>query len=159
VSAAPVSPTLRRWRIVLGAVGIGLLVIGGLTVIAEIPPTRYLGVAAWLGGALIIHDGIGAMAVLGVSVLLRKAGRRVPFAVVLIVQSALAVAAVVTVLVVPAIVKRAVGTANPSILPLDYLQSLLLFHAGLAAVAAMLIVLVFSLRLRRRASAAAEQSD
>jgi hypothetical protein len=101
VSATPASPALRRWRLALGAIGIGLLAIGALTVVAEIPPTRYLGVAAWLIGALVIHDGIGAMAVLAVSVGLRTAGRRLPFAVVLIVQSALAVAAVVTVLVVP----------------------------------------------------------
>lgn len=155
MSAEPVSASMHRWRLALGAVGIGLLVIGGLTVIAEIPPTRYAGIALWLVGALVIHDGIGAMAVLGFSIGMRTAGRRLPFTVVLIVQAAVAVGAVITVLVVPAIVKRALGTANPSILPTDYVRSLLVFHAGLAIVTALLIVGVLSrAALRRRASRA-----
>jgi hypothetical protein len=57
---------------------------------------------------------------------------------------------VVTVLVVPEIIKKGIGTANPSILPLDYTLALLLFHAALAAVSALAIAVVLTRRALRR---------
>ena len=52
-----------------------------------------------------------------------------------IVQGALVVGGLVTILVAPEIVKRWIGTANPSILPLDYLNNLLGFYAVLVVLA------------------------
>ena len=145
-----VNPAMRRWRIALVVVGLALLATGVGTLLSEVPPSRYPAIGLWLLGALVIHDGIGAMVVFGVSVVLRRAERQVPFGVVLVVQSALAIAAVVTVLVLPEIIKKGIGTANPSILPLDYALALLLFHAALAAVSALLIAGVLMRRALRR---------
>ena len=93
----------RRWQIALIAVGVGLIGIGGVVLLADVSPTRYLGIAVWFLGALIIHDGIAAMVVFGVSVGMRRVGRRIPLAIIAIIQGALVIAAIVTAIVVPGI--------------------------------------------------------
>ena len=143
---------MRRWRIALLGAGVALLAFAGYTLLVEVAPARYVGILLWLAGAIVLHDGVAAMAVLGVSVLLRRAGRRIPFGVIVVVQGALAIGAIVTVLVLPEIVKQAIGTANASILPLDYLSSLLVFYAVLGTAAAMLVLAVIA-RRRSRAGA------
>lgn len=141
MSAPEVSTAVQRWRIALVGLGILLLLLAGVTLLQEVPPTRYVGIAAWLLGAVIIHDGIVAMAIFAASVLVRRVDRRIPPVVIAIVQGGVLVGVTVTVIVLPEIVKKAIGTANPSILPLDYLGNLGLFYAGLAAVTAVLVAL------------------
>jgi hypothetical protein len=89
--------------------------------------------------------------VFGVSIVMRRAGRRIPLAVIAIVQGALVIAAIFTAIVVPEILKRAIGSANPTILPLNYGLHLVLFYAGLAVVTAAAIVIALVLRRRRTA--------
>lgn len=141
---------VRRWQIGLVVFGAVLLGIGGVVLLNDVDPARYAGLAAWLLGALVIHDGIVAFAVLGVSIAMRRAGRRIPLPVILMVQGALVIAAIVTALVLPEIMKKAIGTANPTILPLDYGANLLLFYAGLALVTAVAITAHVALARRRR---------
>ena len=50
------------------------------------------------------------------------------------------IAAIVTALVVPEILKQAIGSANPTILPLDYALNLGLFLAGLAVATAVAVL-------------------
>ncbi len=147
----PLSPAVRRWRVALVLTGLALLGLALVALVNEVPVTRWPGIALWLVGALIIHDGIVAMSVLAVSIAARRVGLLVPWGIVLIVQGALAVGAIVTALVVPEIVKKSIGTANPSILPLDYVANLGVFSAGLAGVAAI-AVLLYMLRMPRRQS-------
>lgn len=146
------SVAVRRWRIALLGVGVALLAFAGYTLLVEVAPARYVAILLWLAGAIVLHDGVAAMAVLGVSVLLRRAGHRIPFGVIVVLQGALAVGAIVTVLVLPEIVKQAIGTANASILPLDYLSSLLAFFVVLGAATAILALAVM-VRQRSRAGA------
>jgi hypothetical protein len=129
-----------RWRIALVAFGIVLLGVGGIVLLTDVPPDRYLGIAAWFAGALVLHDGIAAMIVFGVSVLMRRSGKRIPWPVIAILQGALVIAAIVTALVVPEIIKQSIGSANPTILPLDYGLNLALFYAGLALATVIAIV-------------------
>lgn len=140
----------RRWQVGLVLFGIALLAIGGITLLNDVNPKRYIGIATWFLGALIIHDGIGAMVVFGVSVVLRKIGRRIPFAVLAIVQGALAIGAIFTALVLPEVIKRAIGTANPTILPLDYARNLGLFYAGLAVLTGLAIAIYLGVVARRQ---------
>lgn len=142
--------TVRRWRIGLIAVGLALLALGGVVLLMDVSPTRYPGIVAWFIGALIIHDGIIAMVVFGVSVLLRRSAARIPWGVIAIVQGALVVAAIVTAIVVPEILKQRIGSANPSILPLDYGLNLALFYIGLAVVTGGAIVLYRILARRQK---------
>ena len=145
---------MRRWQVGLVVVGLALLVLGGAVLLADVSPTKYLGIAAWFVGALIIHDGVAAMVVFGVSVLLRRVGRRIPAAVLAIVQGALVIAAIVTAIVVPEILKRMLGSANPTILPLDYGRNLALFYVALAVVTAAVVggYLVVARRAKLRPS-------
>ena len=144
----------RRWQVGLIGFGVALLGLGGIVLLMDVDPSRYIGIAIWFVGALIVHDGLGAMAVFGISVLMRRFGRRIPFAVIAIVQGALVIAAIVAALVIPEILKKNIGSANPTILPLDYGLNLALFYAGLAVVTALAIAayLVFARRRARVAS-------
>lgn len=130
----------------MGIVG---LLTAAAQLIAVISPDRWLGIAAWLLGALLVHDGFIAFAVLGFSVLVRRLETPVPFAVILIIQGAVVVALIVTALVVPAAIKQTLGSANPSILPLDYTGNLAIFSAAVAAGTLLLVGGYQILRVRR----------
>lgn len=131
---------MRILRIALALVGIGLLVVGGLVLLEDVAPTRYGGILLWLVGAIVIHDGVIAGLVIAVNLTLRKAGHRVPFGVLAIVQGAIVVGAIVSLIVFPQIVKQGIGTLNPTVLPLDYAANLVMFYAALVAVTAVAIV-------------------
>ena len=141
---------VRKWQVGLIGFGVALLLVGAVVLLMDVEPQRYLGIAVWFLGALIIHDGIAAMVVFGVSVVMRRAGRRIPLVVIAIVQGALVIGAIFTAIVVPEILKTSIGSANPTILPLNYGLNLLLFYAGLVVVTAGAIVVALVLRRRRR---------
>ncbi len=140
----------RFWQAGLIAFGLILLAIGVVVLFQEVNPKRYFGILTWLVAALIIHDGIIAPAVFGVSLLSRKLSTRVPAVVIAIVQGALVVGGVVTLIVVPEILKKSIGTLSSSILPQNYLVNLFLFYGTLAAVTAA-IVFGYYRRFARRA--------
>ena len=144
----------RLFPVRVGLVGLGLLLllVGGVVFLRDVNPATYPGVAAWLAGAIVLHDGGAALAVFAVTVLVRRADG-IPFVVRAIVQGAAAIGVLVAVLVAPEIVKQAIGTANPSILPLDYVGNLLLFEVGLVAVTIVAVVIALALRRTRRSDA------
>lgn len=141
-----------RWALIVG--GLGLLGVGGLTLLLDVKPAAYLGILVWFAGALVIHDGIIGPIIFGVTVIMRKAGRRMPVMVLAIVQAAIVIAAILTALVLPAAIKKEAGSANPTILPLDYLPNLGGFYFVLAAltVAVVLIYLLVTSRREKRRS-------
>jgi len=126
----------RKVQIALVVVGVGLLVVGGLTLLDDVNPKRYAGLATWLLGALIIHDGIIAPTVFGIVLLFRRANKSIPVVLLLIVQGALVVGSIIVLIVVPEILKKSIGTANPTLLPLDYTLNLVLFLGALAVLTA-----------------------
>ena len=150
-SGAVTSDAVAFTRAGLIVLGIGLLAVGGVLFLTDNDPATYPGIATWLAGAIILHDGVGAMAVFAVTVLTRRA-EGIPFAVRAILQGAAAVGVLVAVLVAPEIVKQAIGTANPSVLPLDYVRNLLLFEAGLVAATGVAIAVVVIRRRTRRSA-------
>lgn len=128
---------MRIARIVLVALGVVLLIVGGLVLLNDVKPVRYIGILWWLAGAIIVHDGLLAFAVVGIGIAMRRAGRafRIPLSMIIIVQGALAVGALVALLVVPEIMKQSIGTANSTLLPLEYGLNLAVFSGSLAVVA------------------------
>ena len=146
---------IRRWQIVLVAVGLATMLVGGITLLNDVDPKRYLGIAVWFVGALVLHDGIISLVVFGANVLMRKTGGRlrIPLPALLIVQGALVVAGIMTLIVVPAALKKSIGTANPTLLPLDYGLHLVVFYVVLAAVTAVALGAYALLRRRRRSTA------
>ncbi len=125
------SAAARRWRVGLVLLGLALLGLGGVVLLHEVNPKRYVGILAWLVGALIVHDGIIAPVVLVVTLVMRRKLARVPAVVVAIIQGALVVGGIVTIIVVPEIMKKAIGTLSSSILPQNYALHLVLFSAVL----------------------------
>jgi hypothetical protein len=125
---------------VLVALGLLLLAVGGFYLLADVPVDKYFGILIWSAGALVIHDGVIAPIVFGISLIMRRAGRRMPFGVLAIVQAALVIAAVFAAVVIPAALKKGIGTANGSLLPLDYGRNLVLFYVGLVVLTAVAIV-------------------
>jgi len=144
---------LRAWRIGLIALGLAFFVVGGITLLNDVNPARYLGIAIWLLGALVIHDGIISFVVFGANIVTRKTGGRlrIPLPALLIVQGALVVAGITTLIVVPAMLKKSIGTANPTLLPLDYGLHLVVFYAALAGVTALALAVYGVVRRRRPA--------
>lgn len=146
--------TIQRAQAALILLGIGLLLIGGLVLLTEVPASRYLGIVFWFGGALILHDGIIAPIVFGVSLLMRKAGRAIParqlVVILAILQGAIVVGAIVFLVVFPEIVKQGIGTPNPTVLPLDYTTHLLVFYAVLVVITGAAIALYAITSARRQ---------
>ena len=147
--SAVASPAMRRWQTGLVAVGLLLLALGGLVLVLDVGPSEFVGIAIWFAGAIILHDGILAPVVFVVSLMLRRAGKRIPLGALLIVQGAVVVGAMTALLVVPEQLKQAIGTANPTILPLNYGVNLVVFGVVLIAVT-VLAVVVYLRRVRAR---------
>jgi hypothetical protein len=132
-------------RVALGGFGVVIIGIGGLVLLDLVEPSKYLGILVWFAGALIIHDGIIAFAVFGTSLVLR---RKFSGGSLAIVQGALVIAALFTAIVVPEILKQGIGTANRTLLPLEYGMNLVIFYAALAVVTT--VALVVHARRRQR---------
>lgn len=149
------SPAIRRWQIGLLALGVALLVLGGIVLLDQVSPRRYVGILSWFAGAIIVHDLIIAPIVFGVGVLMRRAGRRIPVAVLAIVQGAIVVGAIMALIVFPEIYKNSIETNNPTVLPLDYGTNLAVFYAVLLVLTAVVVAIylgVFASRQKVRPS-------
>jgi hypothetical protein len=143
---------MRLARIILIAVGLAGLFFGALILVQEERPDQILGVVIWIVAAIIVHDGILSPLLLLVDVWMRRAGRRIPYAVLAIVQGGVVVGAIMSMLVLPEIYKKSLGVKNPTILPLDYGLNLALFWVAVAVLTAAACALY--LRSARGRSAA-----
>jgi hypothetical protein len=145
----------RRWsavgvsRLVLGALGVAVLLVGVWKVLHAVQPQNYLWLAVWLAGAVVLHDGV----LDPLLVLLRSAShrglRRLPDAALSVVKGGFVLGGLLVLVVVPMIYAKHLGPANPTILPGDYgarLVASLVVIAVFTVLAAVLVVL----RARRR---------
>lgn len=149
----PVSNTVRNIRVVLILLGVVLLAVGGYVLTDEVKPKRYIGILTWLFGALVIHDGIIAPSVFGLSLLFRRAQHRVAPVVIAIIQGALVIGGIITLIVAPEIIKKAIGTLSSSILPQNYALHLAVFYVilvALTAIAILIYVRLFTSRQKLR---------
>lgn len=151
----PAGRTWKFWsmddaRAILIGAGIVLAVIGGIVLLNDIPPRQYTAIIVWLVAVLLAHDVVIAAVVFAVAFAGRRAAGRMPHRAILIAQGALAVGGIMVLLVVPEIVKKAAGTANPSTLPLDYGINLAILLIVLAVAATTAIVLHAGLERQRR---------
>ncbi|MGG2461501.1 hypothetical protein ACO0M4_17035 [Streptomyces sp. RGM 3693] len=107
--------TTTRIRYALGLLGATGMAVGVLLVTG----TGWAGhVAAWLAGAVVLHDGVLAPLVLGAGLpLTGPAGRRGPVRGA--VRGALIAAGALTAVALPALFRPG-APANSSVLPLDY---------------------------------------
>ncbi|MFE1555045.1 hypothetical protein ACFW6V_08640 [Streptomyces sp. NPDC058734] len=112
------------FRYAVGGIGLVLAGWGGWMLLQQPEPWR---IALWLGGAVVVHDGLIAPLVIAVGALTAAAGvrlRGVP-------RGALIVAGSLTAVALPPLL-RPEGVANPTVLPLDYVRNWLLAMAAVA---------------------------
>jgi hypothetical protein len=150
MAEVPVTHTVRNFRIGLILFGVALLGLGAFVLTNEVNPKRYVGILTWLIGALIIHDGIVAPTVFGVTLLFRRAQRKVPPVVIAIVEGAIVIGGIITLIVVPEILKKNIGTLSSSILPQNYALHLGLFYVVLIALTGLAVGIYVRLFARRQ---------
>ncbi|MEU8460306.1 hypothetical protein [Streptomyces sp. NPDC029003] len=117
---------MNALRYVLGALGLLLIAAGG-RLLAALPDP--LDVLVWLGGALVLHDGVIAPLVLCAGLLIAAVPARGA------VRGALLTGGALVLVTLPALLRPG-APANPSVLPLPYGRNLLLVLAVVAAVTA-----------------------
>ncbi|MGA1813794.1 hypothetical protein VH571_15535 [Frondihabitans sp. 4ASC-45] len=137
-------------RGVLLGLGAAAILFGAYVMVDTVKPKNIWGLVTWLIGAVIIHDGIISPAVVAISIAMRKRGRRVRPAVIGIIQGAIVVGSIFTLVVVPEIIRKAKGPKNVTVLPFDYANRLAVLWAVIAVLAALAIV-VYLRVVRRRA--------
>ncbi len=137
---------ISRIRVVIGAAG-GLLVAFGLfRLVTEVPGRSLLGLALWLGAALVLHDAVLSPGIVGVGVMLR----RIPARARTFVQGALICAALVTVIAIPMMYRAGSQPRAEAILDQDFRGNL----AVLIAVISGIALLAYLRRAVRERSAA-----
>lgn len=144
---------MRTARVLLVAAGLGLVGVGGLVLLADVPPSRWLGIAAWVGAAIVLHDGVVAPVAVAIGLGAARVRERIGRPGVAVAQAALLVGAVLTAIALPAIISQARGNANPTILVGSYLPALAAAWAVLGLVAAVAVAWSAA---RRRAAIHAE---
>lgn len=125
---------LRCVRLALG--GLGLAAIGfGLSGLLTDPYIRDpWGVLRWAVGAVVLHDGVWAPVVflLGSATVLRRSP---------VLRGGLLVAAALTAVALPAVLRAGDDHGNATLLPLPYLRNWLLLLAGTAVATAAVALL------------------
>lgn len=142
--------SLKNWRATLIVLGVLLLAFGAYVMVDTVAPAKIAGVALWFLFALIVHDGVIAFVTFGVAFLLRKAGRRIPIAVLAIVQAGLVLCSIFAIIVIPAAYKKSIGANNSTVLPLDYAPSLVVFWAIVVVLTGLAVVGYTALARRQK---------
>jgi hypothetical protein len=121
---------VTRARVALIVGGALILLLSGWILLTTVKPTRYIGIVEWFAAAIIVHDAIIAPFVFGVGVVMRKAGKRLPLAVLAIVQGGLVIGAVFTIVLVPEILAQQHAHLFQTLLPFDYVRNLGVLWVG-----------------------------
>jgi hypothetical protein len=120
---------VRAVRIALGVLGGLAIGYGGWRLLHGLPPPLLLLLGGWLLAAVAIHHGVLSPAVLAVGAGLR---RYVPDRARGFVQGGLMVAAAVTIIAVPLILRQGSQPTGKAMLLADYRVNLLVLLAGIA---------------------------
>jgi hypothetical protein len=143
---------IRRWRIGLVVVGVAILALSGYLLLTTVRPPKYIGIAEWLIAAIIVHDAIIAPVVFGTGLVMRTLGRRIPLAVLAIVQGGLVIGAIFTIVLVPEILAKRYAHLFETLLPFDYVQNLGILWVGTLVLTAVAVVVYLFVRRYRTAS-------
>ncbi|WP_401000087.1 hypothetical protein [Agromyces sp. GXQ0307] len=143
---------MRAARGILIAAGLGLAAVGVFLALTEIAPSRWFGIAVWVGAAILLHDGVVAPVVVAFGLGAARVRGRVGDRGVAIAQGALVVGAILTAITVPALVASTLGNPNPTILVGSYGIALAVIWAVL------LVVATIALRVSRTRLLRAERA-
>ena len=137
---------MRAWRISLATAGILLGLYGVFRLLTNVGFVELLVLAAWLIGAVVIHDGILSPAVVAVGWFLT---RTVPPRARRYLQGFLVVGGLMTVIAVPLMLRKDTQPVSKAMLLQSYGANLTL----LLALAAALSLLLYAIRVARRTAA------
>jgi hypothetical protein len=133
--AAP-GAAVRRARVVIGGIGLLLLLTGVWKVLHAVQPASYVWLVVWLGGAVVLHDGV----LVPLLSLLRTGTRRglpaLPEPAIAVVKAGLVVGGLLVLVVVPEIWAQHLGPLNPTVLPGSYARRLVVTLAAVAVLTA-----------------------
>ena len=146
-TAAP-SRRLTVVRAVLAVLGVLVIAFGAYVLVTSVRPVQIRGLVVWLVAAVVLHDAILSPFVVGVGLLLRRAGRSLRAWVLVVVQTAVVLGTVLALVVLPEIAAKHHGVKNSTVLPFDYTTRLLLVEGVLAVV--VVVILVVGWRTARR---------
>lgn len=149
---------MKAWRIALVAFGIVMLGIGALVLLDTQNLPQIVQVGIWLLGATIVHDGIIAPLVFLVGAGMRKAGKRIPIAVLAIVQAGIVFGGVFSLIVVPEIIAKMVRQRSYTVLPFDYGTRLALLWLATAVLTACAVGVYYALTRRQKVRSSATQA-
>ncbi len=143
---------MRKVQIGLIVLGVALLAVGGVVLLDDVAPKNYAAILLWFAGAIILHDGVASFAVVAVGIAMRRLGRsfRVPLGAIIIVQGAIVLGAIMALIVFPEIIKKSIGRANPTLLPLDYGLNLAVFYAVLVVATGAALAVYFAVARRQK---------
>jgi hypothetical protein len=136
--------TTRVVRYGLGAVGVALMLVAVLGILRDRAQTAPVSLAVWLAAGVALHDGLLAPVLIGIGALVFKV---VPAHLRGVVSVGLVAAGTVLLVAVPIIIASHRPKQNATILPLNYVASLLVIEATLLLLTAIGVAFV----LRRRA--------
>jgi len=137
--------TTRVVRYGLGAVGIAVMIVAVLGVLRDHAQTAPVSLAIWLAAGVVLHDGLVAPLLIGIGALVFKV---VPVHLRGVVSVGLVAAGTVLLVAVPIIIASHRPRQNATILPLNYVASLLVIEATLLLLTA--IGVAFAHRRRGR---------
>ena len=137
---------MRGWRLILGGAGILVGVYGLVQLAVNVPASSLILVAAWLIGAVIIHDGILSPAVVGIGSIMR---RLVPDRARRYLQAVLIVGAIVTLIAIPMIYRQGTQPPSKALLLQNFAANLTLLLGIIGAV----LLIAYSVRVARDRSA------
>lgn len=140
---------VRRVRTAVGVLGIAIAVFGGYVMLRNVAPASYLGLALWLAAAVALHDFVLVPLLSGLRAAAERAGRHLPGTAIRVGETGFLVGGAITILVVPEIYAKHLGTLNPTVLPGSYGQNLLLTW-GLLVGVTVCAVAAITARQRRR---------
>ncbi|GFE14600.1 hypothetical protein Sgleb_26470 [Streptomyces glebosus] len=137
---------MKLMRALAGVAGLALMGVGA-SLLLDV--REWTGVLLWLGGAVVLHDGLIAPLVLLAGLVLVRGGVR--GGVHGPVRGALTVAGALTVVALPVLLRPG-PRANSSVLPLDYWGNWLVAVGGVVMVTAVVLAARWFRRGRRGAS-------
>ena len=138
---------MRAWRVGLGITGIVLVLIGISRLLRYVPPGHLAWLGVWLIAALIIHEGVLSPVVVAIGAGLR---RLVPDRARRYLQAALIMAAAVSVIAVPLIIRQGSQPVSKAMLLQNYGANLAVLLGLIGAV----ILILYAIRVARDRSPA-----
>ena len=123
-----------RTRLLLGGTGVLGVAFGASALLQALSFGQLVGLAVWLGAAVVLHDAVLVPIVFSLSRLLMRMGRELPVGALLLIEGGFVVGVLLTLVVAPELYAQSLGPRNSTILAGDYGARLLWVWAVIVVV-------------------------